>query len=102
MAAAGSAQETSRRRGAEVPIEGGRGGLEVAMVPGGGAREERGEVAGDGRHERRLLVLSLPREAGGLPPFPFPFSFFHIKFRFLLFKRLSVSKTLRHLEHLEL
>jgi hypothetical protein len=70
VAAAGGSEGPNRGRRAEVAGEGGRGGVEVEMV----AREERGEVAGgEGRHdhERRLLVLSLPRE-GKLWFFPLP------------------------------
>jgi hypothetical protein len=88
MAAAGGAEETNRRRGAEVASEAWRGGLEVEMARGGGAREEREEVAGGGRHERRLLVLKLPRE-GKLVVSLFPLSFFRFSHYFWIFYCLS-------------
>jgi hypothetical protein len=102
MAASGGAEETNWGREAEVASKVRRGGLEVEMARGGGTREEeRGEVAGGGRHERRLLVLKLPREGklGGFPLSLVLFPFFTLLlFDFLLFKRVCISNSLGHLK----
>jgi hypothetical protein len=78
--------------------------VRVEMARGGGAREERGEVAGHaggGRHERRLAAgaqTATGREARGFPlPFVL-FPFFTLHLDFLLFKRVCISNSLGHLK----